>query len=490
MSKDNVVLLTGVTGYIGGRLVGVLTTKGFSVRCLARNLEYARSRAGDQVECIQADLLNPQSLAAAMDGIHTAYYLVHSMGSGESFEAEERRAAENFGRAAEHAGVRRIVYLGGLGDDHEKLSTHLRSRHRVGEVLRTFSLQVIEFRASVVIGSGSLSFEMVRALVERLPVMITPRWVSVLTQPIAIGDLLKYLIAGLDVEVEGHAIFEIGSTDQVSYSDLMKEYARQRGLRRLMIPVPFLTPRLSSLWLGLVTPLYARVGRKLIDGIRFSTVVKDYTALKHFDVRPLGIGEAVASALRNEDQEFAETRWSDSFSVAGSIQEGKPVRFGNRLVDSREVRVELSPEEAFAPIRRIGGQAGYYYADWLWGLRGFLDLLVGGVGTRRGRRDPEWVRVGDTIDWWRVECFESHQRLRLWAEMKLPGRAWLEFEVQGHKKTSTIRQTAIFDPLGFFGMAYWYATYPLHQLVFPGMLRGIVSAACRVHHSHQMNKTP
>ncbi|GJL63757.1 MAG: NAD-dependent epimerase [Nitrospirales bacterium] len=476
-SNENPVLLTGVTGYVGGRLVGELSKHGCAVRSLARNSEYARARVGEHSECVQADLLKPQSLATVMDGIHTAYYLVHSMGSGESFEAEERQAAENFGRAAERAGVRRIIYLGGLGDDQTKLSAHLRSRHRVGEELRNFNVQVIEFRASVVIGSGSLSFEMVRALVERLPLMITPRWVSVLTQPIAIGDLLQYLIAGLDVEVEGHAVFEIGGTDQVSYGDLMKEYAQQRGLRRVMIPVPFLTPRLSSLWLGLVTPVYARVGRKLIDGIRFPTIVKDDTALQRFSIRPRGVSEAIASALRNEDQTLAATRWSDATSVGGLMDKNQPTRYGNRLVDMRKAYVDVTPEEAFVPIRRIGGRTGYYYAGYLWRLRGFLDVLVGGIGICRGRRDPEWLSVGDTLDWWRVECFELNKRLRLRAEMKLPGRAWLEFEVQKQDEGSTIRQTAIFDPLGVLGLLYWYATYPVHQLIFPGMLRGIVMKA-------------
>lgn len=483
--KDRLILLTGVTGYIGGRLGGELTKEGYTVRCLARRPEFIRPSLAERCECVQADLLEPESLGRALEGVHTAYYLVHSMGSGGSFESEERQGAENFGREAERAGVQRIIYLGGLGEDRVELSPHLRSRHRVGEILRGFQVPVIEFRASVVIGSGSLSFEMVRALVERLPVMITPRWVSVPTQPIAVGDLLSYLVEGLEIDISGHAIFEIGGTDQVSYGDLMKEYARQRGLKRTMIPVPFLTPRLSSLWLGLVTPVYARVGRKLIDGIRYPTVVRDSSALHRFRVRPRSIREAIASALRNEDQDFAETRWSDALSASGSAQDKHPLRFGNRLVDSRKKFVRVSPEEAFAPIRRIGGGTGYYYGNWLWRLRGFLDLLVGGIGTRRGRRDPEWLQVGDTVDWWRVEDCTPHTRLRLSAEMKLPGRAWLEFEVQPEGDGATIRQTAIFDPLGVAGLAYWYGTYLVHQFVFDGMLEGIASAALREHHSRQ-----
>jgi hypothetical protein len=256
----------------------------------------------------------------------------------------------------------------------------------------------------------------------------------------------------------------------------MREYARQRGLPRLMIRVPVLTPRLSSLWLGLVTPLYARVGRKIVDSICHPTIVCDTTALRTFPLRPIGMKEAIARALRNEDHEFAQTRWSDALSSGGPPTSWGGVRFGSRLVDSRVARVPVPPPVAFAPIRRIGGATGWYYGNWLWRLRGLLDLLLGGVGVRRGRADPERLRVGDTLDWWRVEAFEPDRRLCLWAEMKLPGRAWLEFEVEGDTHSSTIRQTAIFDPVGLSGLAYWYLIYPLHQLIFAGMLRGIVAA--------------
>jgi uncharacterized protein YbjT (DUF2867 family) len=422
-------------------------------------------------------VLDPDSLSPALQGIDTAYYLIHSMGSGGSFEEEDRQAAQNFGQAARQAGVRRIIYLGGLGDNTGPLSSHLRSRQEVGEVLRESGVQIIEFRASIVMGSGSLSFEMIRALVERLPVMITPRWVAIQAQPIAISDLLDYLLSALGLSFEGHHIFEIGGTDQVSYGEVMHEYARQRGLRRLMLPVPVLTPRLSSLWLGLVTPLYARVGRKLIDSLRHPTIVQDLSALQVFNIQPKGVSEAIAEALRNEEQEIAQTRWSDALSSGGPLQKWGGVRFGTRLVDSRTAQVAVSPAVAFAPIRRIGGHTGWYYGDWLWRLRGFLDLLFGGVGVRRGRRNPDGLQIGDALDWWRVESYEPDRRLRLMAEMKLPGRAWLEFEVEGDAEHSTIRQTAIFDPIGLLGLAYWYLVAPLHQLIFAGMLRGIASTA-------------
>ena len=384
-----------------------------------------------------------------MTGVDTAYYLVHSMGSTESFEEQDRAAAQNFADAAREAGIGRIIYLGGLGHSAEKLSAHLRSRHEVGDILRSTSVPVVEFRASVVIGSGSLSFEMIRALVERLPVMIAPRWVSVAAQPIAIADLISYLLAALDLPLDGNKIFEIGGSDQVSYGGLLKEYATQRGLKRLVISVPFLTPRLSSLWLGLVTPLYVRVGRKLIDSICHATIVEDQTVLEFFKIRPRGFREAIAEALKSDGRHL--------------------------MIDSRTIHVTASPQSAFAVIRRIGGAKGWYYANWLWQVRGLLDRLFGGVGLRRGRRDPDSLRVGDTVDFWRVEAIEPDHRLRLAAEMKLPGQAWLEFEVTGDSTGSVIRQTATFDPKGLLGRAYWYSVFPLHQFVFGGMLQGIAA---------------
>jgi uncharacterized protein YbjT (DUF2867 family) len=475
---QRVILLTGASGYIGGRLLKALEAQGRRVRCLVRRPEYLRPRVAASTEVVQADCLDAGSLAPAMAGAHAAYYLVHSMGSARDFEEEDRRAAENFARAAREAGIQRIIYLGGLGDPSVQLSTHLRSRQEVGEILRGAGVPVIEFRASIILGSGSLSFEMIRALVERLPVMICPRWVSTLAQPIAIEDVVAYLLEALALPASESRTFEIGGAEQVSYAGIMREYARLRGLGRWMISVPVLTPHLSSLWLGLVTPIYARVGRKLVDGLRYPTVVRDASAERAFSVRPRGLREAIERALQNEDHEFAETRWSDALSSAGQLRSWGGVRMGSRLVDSRVAQVKVPPAQAFAPIRRIGGAAGWYAANFLWRLRGFLDLLTGGVGLRRGRRDPETLQAGDTLDFWRVEEFEPDHRLRLAAEMKLPGRAWLEFTVTGDAAASTIRQTAIFDPRGLFGLLYWYALYPLHQWVFAGMLRGIVKA-CR-----------
>ncbi len=470
------ILLTGATGYIGGRLLKLLEAEGFPVRCITRRMEFLQGRVGSSTEIVAGDVLDADSLQRAMGGVHTAYYLVHSMGTVRGFEDTDRQAAERFGAAARVQRVQRIIYLGALGDSSGNLSPHLRSRQEVGEILRRSGVPVIEFRASIVLGSGSLSFEMIRALVERLPVMITPRWVNVRAQPIAIQDVLQYLRAALDLPARGSAVYDIGGPDQVTYGELMREYARQRGLRRLMIAVPVLTPRLSSLWLGLVTPLYARIGRKLIDSIRHPTVVQDYTALRVFAIRPIGAPEAIANALRHEDRECVETRWSDALSSAGPPPRWGGVRFGNRLIDSRTIRVAAPAVVAFAPIERVGGLTGWYYGNILWQIRGWMDLLIGGVGMRRGRRDREHLQAGDVLDCWRVEAFEPGRKLRLAAEMKMPGRAWLEFEVAGEAGGSIIRQTAIFDPVGLWGLMYWYLVYPLHQLVFAGMLRGIAHA--------------
>jgi len=469
-------LVTGASGYVGGRLVTALEGGGSAVRCLARRPGFVRARVAEGTEVVAGDVLDRESLRSALSGVEVAYYLVHSMASAGDFETEDREAARNFAAAAREAGVGRIVYLGGLGRE-PGLSRHLRSRQEVGRILRASGVPTLELRASIVIGSGSLSFEMVRALVQKLPVMITPRWVTQPCQPLSIEDLVAYLVAAAEVDLDESVVVEIGGADRVSYVDIMRELAAQRGLRRFMIRVPVLTPRLSSLWLGLVTPVYARVGRQLVDSIQNATVVDDDSARRLFpSIVPRGIRAAIARALLNEDREFAATRWSDALSSGVAPQKWGGVTFGSRIVDSRSVRTGWPVEDAFRPVRRIGGEAGWYWGSWLWRLRGFLDLLVGGVGVRRGRRDPDRVVPGDAVDFWRVEAFEPDRLLRLAAEMRLPGRAWLQFEVEPVADGSVLRQTAIFDPVGLFGLLYWYTLYPLHRLVFAGMLRGIVEA--------------
>lgn len=476
---SRLLLVTGASGYVGGRLLRALEERGERVRCLARRPEELRARVSPDVDVMGGDVLDPASLARAMAGVDTAFYLVHGMASSRDFREEDRRGAVTFARAAHDAGVRRLIYLGGLGTATD-LSPHLASRHEVGEILRTSGVPTIELRAAIILGSGSLSYEMLRALVERLPVLLTPRWVRQLTQPIAIEDVIAYLVAAPDAPTTGSVVVEIGGPDRVSYLDLMREYAAQRGLRRLIIGVPVLTPHLSSLWLGLVTPVYARVGRKLIDSLRNETVVTSTVARELFPaIRPRGMREALARARANEDREFAETRWSDARSSLGSTQPWGGSPAGSRLVDSRSMSAAAPADVLFHAVERIGGDVGWYYANWPWRLRGALDLLVGGAGMRRGRRHPARLAPGDSLDFWRVEAVEPGRLLRLRAEMKVPGRAWLQFEVAGAHEGSVIRQTAVFEPRGLAGMAYWYGLYPLHSVIFAGMLRGIVAEASR-----------
>ncbi len=442
-----------------------------------RRPERLAGRTGPATEVVAGDASDPDDLARACFGIDIAFWLVHSMESGVDFERADRLAAERFATAAIRAGVRRIVYLGGLGADGDRLSAHLRSRHEVGAILAASGLDVVEFRASIIIGAGSFSFDLVRTLVERLPVMICPAWLATPTQPIAIADVVSFLVAALDLPPGPPRIIEIGGPDKVSYGAIMREYARQRGLRRVMIPVPVLTPRLSSLWLKLVTPRYAKVGRKLIDGLKNPTVVTDPSAMAALPVRPRGLEEAVREAIQDEDRSFAGRRWAETADI-----DELPHRYGGRsegtrLVDHRHADVAVTPERAFAAIERIGGVHGWYAHDWLWQLRGWIDVVLGGPGMGRGRRDPDRLATGDTLDCWRVEVCDSPRRLRLAAEMRLPGRGWLEFEVVPRDQTVTIHQTAVFDPKGLFGLAYWYGIWPLHEVVFRQMLAGIVRQA-------------
>ena len=451
---DATVLLTGATGYIGGRLLRRFEEDGRAVRCLVRQpAQLAATRPSTEV--VQGDCLDEASLDRALAGVHSAYYLVHSMAAGSDFADIDRRAADNFARAAARAGVRRIIYLGGLTDDTVPSSSHLKSRAETGEILRAGGVPVIEFRASIVIGAGSLSFEMIQALVERLPVMVCPRWVATLTQPIAIDDVLDYLEAALDLPQGVGRIFEIGGPEVVSYGDVMRTYARLRGLHRLLLPVPVLTPRLSGLWLALVTPAQARVGRALVEGLKNSTVVRSAAARDTFRIEPMPLREAFAKA----------------------IDGGATARM---KVDTRTVVVDAPPARAFAPVRRIGGATGWYFGSFLWSMRGWVDRWFGGVGMSRGRRDPDACAVGDVIDGWTVDAYEPDRRLRLSADLKLPGRGWLEFEVtplDGGRR-SMIRQTATFDPRGLLGRAYWYAVLPIHSLMFRGMIERIARHGC------------
>jgi hypothetical protein len=351
----------------------------------------------------------------------------------------------------------------------------MRSRAATGDILRSGGVPVIEFQASIVIGSGSASFEMIRALVERLPVMIAPRWVNTAAQPIAIEDVIEYLTAAIRLPFEGNLTVEIGGSDVTSYVGIMREFARQRKLRRWILRVPFLSLSLSSRWLTLITPVYASIGRRLIESVRNPSVVRSPIASELFAVRPMGIARAIERALANEDQPAAETRWSDA-RVQGSSAPG-PGR--DLLTNEQKIRVPLPPDQAFAPIRRIGGRTGWYFGNALWRIRGLVDLMMGGVGMRRGRPDPETPLPGSTLDFWRVEVYEPCRRLRLFAEMKVPGRAWLEFRAQPDGPSTVLTQIAQFEPRGLAGLLYWYLLWPVHQVMFRGMLRRIAAAALR-----------
>jgi uncharacterized protein YbjT (DUF2867 family) len=473
-ASNRTILLTGASGYVGGRLLHRLEASSRPLRCLTRRPQLLRDRVEPPTEVVEGDVLDRASLAAAFQGVHTACYLVHSMGGAGDFEQLDRRAAINFAEAARAAGVKQIVYLGGLGRD-EDLSPHLASRHEVGRLLRDHGVPTLELRASIVIGSGSASFETVRALVEHLPVIVAPRWVETLAQPIAIEDVVDYLLAAIELERPLDAIYEIGGADQVTYADVMREYARQRGLRRRVVRIPLITPRASRVLLGLLTPVYGRIAAAMVESLRNETIVTSPAADAPFAVRGRGLSAAIERALVNEDQEFAETRWSDALPQEAPLRWGG-LAFGRRLVSSRVVRVGRTPDQAFAPIQRIGGTTGWYASNWFWRLRGLLDTLRGGVGLRRGRRDPYYLRVGDTVDFWRVERLEPGRLLRLAAEMKIPGRLWLQFEVDAAEHESLLRQTTVFDPAGYVGLGYWYLLYPIHHGVFSRMLRGIQRA--------------
>jgi uncharacterized protein YbjT (DUF2867 family) len=416
-----------------------------------------------------------------MAGIDTAVFLVHSLGASGDYEAYDRKAATVFATAAAEAGIRKIVYLGGLGKD-SKLSKHLASRQEVGEILRRSSVPTIELRASIIIGSGSLSFEMVRTLVEKLPIMTTPVWVRTLAQPIAIDDVISYLVGAVELDAAESELFEIGGADAVSYDGIMRAYARARGLNRLIVPVPVLTPRLSGLWLALVTPLYYRIGRSLIEGVKNETTADDSPARRMFGVEPMSIDEAIQKAIEAEDAEFAATRWSDAQLPELSDLPWGGEKLGSRRVYSVSTRIPVPPQEAFLPIQYIGGHRGWYSYPWLWSLRGLLDKLAGGVGIKRGRRDPLILLPGDVVDSWRVEALEQYKMLRLKAELRLPGRGWLQFDVTGleQDRESEVRVTAIFEPRGVPGLLYWFALYPAHKILFAKMLREISHAA---HHT-------
>ncbi len=489
-NTQNTICLTGATGYVGGRLGAHLLDAGYNVRCLVRSVDKLQARPwtdDPRVDCRQADILDEENLTQQMRGCFAAYYLVHSMQAvGKGYAEQDRIMAETFARAAKQASVQRIIYLGGLGELGDDLSEHLSSRREVEEALASAGVPVTILRAAMIIGSGSASFEILRYLVERLPVMITPKWVTTQSQPIGIRNVLHYLVACLKTPETIGKTLDIGGPDVLTYRELMRIMTEALDLpRRWILPVPVLTPRLSSMWIHLVTPVSYRMARPLAEGLRNRVVCRNDEAQRLMPQELLTTEQAIRAAVGKVKRDQVETAWSDSGPIPGD-----PDWAGGKIfVDERRIEVSASPQEVFDAVCLVGGGHGYYAADWLWRLRGMMDKLVGGPGLRRGRRDPKHLSTGDALDFWRVSRI-TPQRLLLIAEMKLPGKATLEFNIEplenqpGNSTPPRTRltQTARFRPAGLIGLLYWYSVLPLHHVVFSGMLNGICSESERATH--------
>jgi uncharacterized protein YbjT (DUF2867 family) len=482
-------LVTGASGYIGGRLVPELLAAGHAVRCMARDPAKLGDRPwSSDVETIGADALDGIAVRRALEGVDVCYYFIHSLESGASFEQRDRDAARNFADAAMSAGAQRIVYLGGIVSGQAgKLSPHLRSRAEVGDILLGSGVPVAALQAAVIIGSGSASFEMLRYLTERLPVMVTPKWVETRIQPIAAGDVLRYLVGCATLPPDVSRRFDIGGPDVLTYAGMMRRYSDVAGLRpRILVPVPLLTPRLSSLWVGLVTPVPASLAMPLVESLRNEVVCSEHDIAGYLPDPPEGLvplDRAVALALRHTREGDVSTRWS-SAATPGTPSDPLPSdpawAGGSLYVDARASTVRASPAALWRVIEGIGGTTGWYSFPAAWAVRGLLDQLAGGAGLRRGRRDPRHLLVGDALDFWRVEAIKQGSLLRLRAEMKLPGQAWLELSAGRDRDGKTIySQRAIFRPRGLAGHAYWRSISPFHAVVFGGMLRNVTASAER-----------
>jgi uncharacterized protein YbjT (DUF2867 family) len=484
-ARDDVaplIAVTGATGYIGTRLVPRLIDAGYRVRCLVRSPRKLADRhwyQNERVEMVQTDLSDRDALAGHLGGCTAAFYLVHSMlSAGRSYAEQDRAMARRFAEAAAAAGVGRTIYLGGLGETGKDLSEHLSSRREVERELAAAGTPVTVFRAAMIIGSGSASFEILRYLTERLPVLVTPRWVRTECQPISVRNVLHYLVQCITVPETAGRTLEIGGPDVVSYQTLMAIMAEERGLRRrLIIPVPVLTPKLSSLWIHLVTPISAKMARPLAEGLRNRVVVHDDSAAALMPQTLLGVREAIRIALAMEAKSDVESTWASAGPVPGDPNWAG----GDVFTDAREQVVRATPEQVFEVVTRLGGRQGWFRYNHLWRLRGLLDRLTGGPGWKRGRRDPARLSYGEVLDFWRVTELQRGKRLTLRAEMRLPGDAILDFElvpVATSSGTATrLIQTARFRPRGLAGLLYWYAVMPAHGLVFNGLLQGICRAA-------------
>ncbi|GAA2072863.1 SDR family oxidoreductase [Aeromicrobium halocynthiae] len=482
-------LVTGATGYVGGRLVPQLLDAGYDVRVLVRDENKARAHEwGAKVDVVQGDATSPDDVRRAMEGVDVLYYLLHSIGSGDDFAETERRMAKGFADTAAAAGVGRIVYLGGMDPEGEELSEHLASRRQVGQVLLDSGVPTAVLQAAVIIGSGSASFEMLRYLTERLPVMVTPRWVDTRIQPIAIRDVLRYLVGCAELPPDVNRAFDIGGPDVLTYLEMMQRHAVVAGLkRRRVVRVSVLTPGLSSHWVGLITPVPASIARPLVESLK-NTVVCSEDDIRQYVPDPpeglIGFDRAVELALARIRDLEVPTRWSSS-TPAGAPAEPLPSdpdwAGGSLYTDERTREVNASPEALWAIVEGIGGRNGWYSWALAWWVRGVLDRVVGGPGLRRGRRDQRDLIVGDALDWWRVEETDDASFLRLRAEMRVPGLAWLELQVGSTEGgTTTFHHRALFHPRGLLGHIYWWSVYPFHGIVFGSMQRNIAREAERL----------
>jgi uncharacterized protein YbjT (DUF2867 family) len=475
MQSSDEIIVTGASGYIGGRLVPLLVERGYKVRVLARKPAILKKKEWQGVEVFQGDALEPESLLKALKGVTTCYYMIHSMTSyGHTFAEKDLSCAENFARMAEKAGVDRIIYLGGLGSKESQSSKHLRSRHEVGDVLRAGKVSVTELRAAIVVGAGSASFEIIRDLSRQLPVMICPRWVSSKCEPISIAQLLEYLVGCLKEPKTRGQVYDVGGGEVLTYADMLRQCAELMGRSTKILTVPVLTPRLSSYWLNLVTSVPFSLARPLVEGLRSDVICSDFRIRELISVPRVSYKEAVRLALENEQNRGLLTRWSDAnndYNVSQIDETAVP------LQDERSLTVHASKEKIFSVIENLGGQRGWLHANWLWRLRAGLDSLLGGVGMRRGRPQPQGLFVGDPVDFWRVEEMVRPNLLVLRAEMKLPGTARLIFLIDDEGQAARTTIQARFWPSGVLGRLYWFSLVPLHKYIFEGMLKALKKEA-------------